>query len=127
MNSFFVDECLSPVLVAVANERGFAATHVVFLDRDGTDDWIIAQLVLRRNDILVTNNAGDFLGLYARFEVHPGLIIILPNVEREEQIRLFEIALKVVEEREDIVNHVLEVDRDGSTRIIPWSALDLPK
>src|SRR3954467_10719360 len=114
MNSFFDDECLTPELVAVANARGFAATHVVDLERDGTEDWVIAQLVLRRNDVLVTNNARHFLNIYARFDIHPGLVIILPSVDLDEQVRLFEIALDEIERREDIVNHVLSVERDLS-------------
>ncbi len=124
MNSFFVDECLTPDIVAWAHSRGFAATHVVFLQREGAPDKLIAQLVLDRNDILVTNNAKDFLSIYARFEIHPGLVLILPSVSRERQVQLFDIALKVVEERNDIVGQLLEVYADGSTKIVPWSAFD---
>jgi hypothetical protein len=87
---------------------------------------VIAQLVLNRNDVLVTNNARHFLAIYARFEIHPGLVIILPNVDLDDQVRLFEIAVDEIERREDIVNHVLSVERDGSIRVFPWSAFALP-
>jgi predicted nuclease of predicted toxin-antitoxin system len=126
MNSFFVDECLTPELVAVANARGYAATHVIYLERNGTEDWVIAQLVLSRNDILVTNNAHDFLAIYARLEIHPGLVIILPSVDLDVQVRLFEIAVNEIERREDIVNQVLSVERDGSMRVFPWSVFERP-
>ena len=124
MNSFFVDECLTPDLVAFAHSRGYAATHVIFLQRDGAADLTLAQLVLDRNDVLVTNNARDFLAIYAEFDLHPGLVIILPNVSREEQLKLFDVALVTIEEQRDIINKVLIVERDGSTRMVPWSLLD---
>ncbi len=124
MNSFLIDECLTPDIVAWAHSRGFSATHVVYLQREGASDRSVAQLVLRRDDILVTNNARDFLSIYAKFDVHPGLVIILPSVSREAQIALFEAALRVIETRDDLVNHLLEVSRDGSTRVVPWSAFD---
>ncbi len=50
--------------------------------------------VIAQNDfVLVTNNRRDFLELYADTEVHNGLIIVIPMVERSEQIRLFGAAL----------------------------------
>ena len=125
MNSFLIDECPTPDIVAWAHARGFSATHVVYLQREGASDRSVAELVLRRDDILVTNNARDFLSIYAKFDVHPGLVIILPSVSREDQIALFEAALQVIETRDDLVNHLLEVSSDGSTRVVPWSAFDI--
>jgi predicted nuclease of predicted toxin-antitoxin system len=124
MNSFFVDECLTPELVTAAHARGFEATHVIFLQRDGASDWAIAQLVLARDDILVTNSSRDFLAIYARFELHPGLVVILPSAARAEQLALFNLAIDEIERRSDIVNQVIEVSRDGTVKVMPWSALD---
>src|SRR5438552_963354 len=126
MNSFFVDECLTPELVTAAHARGYEATHVIFLQRDGSSDWAIVQLVLARDDILVTNNARDFLSIYARFELHPGLVVILPSAGRAEQVALFNLAVTEIERRPDIVNHVIKVDRGGVVSILPWSALKVP-
>jgi len=122
MNSFFIDECLTPELVTAAHTRGYEATHVIFLQRDGSPDWVIAQMVLARDDILVTNNARDFLQIYARLELHPGLVIILPSAGRAEQVALFNLAITEIERRPDIVNQVIEVRRDGSVAVLPWSA-----
>ncbi len=65
--------------------------------------------------------------IYAKFDVHPGLMIILPSVSREDQIALFETALQAIETRDDLVNQVLEVSRDGSTRVVPWSAFGIER
>ena len=59
--------------------------------------------------VLVTNNATDFRALYERQEVHPGLVILVPSVGREEQSRLFQTAVARVAQLPDLVNKVLEV------------------
>lgn len=93
MSSFPIVECLSPKLVAAAQIRGHAAIHAAHLSHEGTEDRAIAQLALQRDVIFVTNNARDFPALYARFDIHPGLVIILPNVGRASQIALFELGV----------------------------------
>jgi predicted nuclease of predicted toxin-antitoxin system len=124
MNSFLIDECLSPKLVAAAQIRGYAAIHVAHLNREGTEDWAIAQLALQRDAIFVTNNARDFLALYARFDIHPGLVIILPNVGRAPQIALFELGIDFIERHGDIVNQVVEIAADGEVSVRDWSRLN---
>lgn len=61
--------------------------------------------------ILVTNNASDFRRLYAVQELHPGLVILVPNAEREMQRQLFHAALGRLRETRELVNRALEVDR----------------
>jgi predicted nuclease of predicted toxin-antitoxin system len=97
IDPILIDECLSPELVAVALARGLLALHVVWLDREGTDDRDLAALAAKRDYVFVTNNRRDFLRLYAALEVHNGLIIIVPSVAADEQRRLFGIALDVAE------------------------------
>ena len=59
--------------------------------------------------IFVTNNRVDFAALYDREEIHPGLIIIVPNVVPRLQRELFQAALAHIGRRE-LVNALLEVD-----------------
>ena len=124
MNSFLIDECLTPKLVAAAHIRGYDATHVTFLQAGGTPDWGIVRLILDRDDIFVTNNARDFLKLYARLEIHPGLVIILPAVKRAPQIELFTRVLDFIEQHPDVMNKLVQIDNSGSITFEPWSKFD---
>ena len=76
-------------------------------------DWNIVPYAVDGDLTLVTNNAGDFRRLYGMEPLHPGLIIILPNVERPMQRALFREALAELETTGELVNRVLEVDLDG--------------
>ncbi len=42
MNSFLIDECLTPKLVAAAQVRGYLAAHVAPLKRDAAESCVIA-------------------------------------------------------------------------------------
>ena len=97
------------------------ATHVAWLDREGTADRNLAALAAEQNCVVVTNDRRDFLRLYAELEVHNGLIIIVPKVPRAEQIRLFGIAPDVADRREGFVNLLIEVRVDGRTEVRNWS------
>lgn len=70
------DEDLSPTLVQVANKLGFGAT----CNRDravlGAKDPQLRALVQRESYVFVTDNASDFRRMYARDDVHPGLIVL---------------------------------------------------
>lgn len=71
---------------------------------------------------LVTNNWIDFRPMFARLEVHPGIIVILPNVRRERQMELFAAALAAIQEHDpplDMINTVLQVDADGTVEMFP--------
>ena len=74
--------------------------------------------------VLITNNAADFRALYATQELHPGLVILIPNVVRADlQRRLLTGALEHLAECGEPVNQVLEVDLDGEEVI--YSLYDL--
>jgi predicted nuclease of predicted toxin-antitoxin system len=108
-----IDECLSPGLVHIAQQSGHEAYHLAHIGRAGSEDWQIVELALARDMALVTNNASDFRRLYAAQELHPGLVILVPNVEREMQLRLFRAALARLRVIGELINKALEVGFDG--------------
>ena len=110
---FLIDECLSPALVRVAQESGHEVYHLAHLGRAGAKDWEIVALAITRDLVLVTNNASDFRRLYAAQELHPGLVILVPNMGREAQLRLFRAAVSRSGEIGDLVNKALEADLRG--------------
>jgi len=119
-----IDECLSQGLLAVAKERGLQADHVVWLGKSGMQDWNLVPFALDHDYVFVTNNRRDFLKEYARLAVHDGLIIVVPMVERDEQIRLFGLALDRAQSLPDTVNKLIEVFADGDVRVRDWSEQD---
>jgi predicted nuclease of predicted toxin-antitoxin system len=124
IDPILIDECLSPELVAVALVRGLIATHVIWLDRDGSLDRELAALAAKRNYVFVTNNRRDFLRLYAALEIHNGLIIIVPSVGAEEQRRLFGLALDVAEQQDSLINLLIEIHADGTVEVRNWAKRD---
>lgn len=109
---FLVDECLHESLVALAHAAGSEATHVNYLGLSGQPDWVLAERIARDEFTFVTNNRSDFVELFARMALHPGLIVIVPNMVPAMQQALFRAALKHVGKR-DILNTVVEVSLDG--------------
>jgi predicted nuclease of predicted toxin-antitoxin system len=110
---FLIDECVSPALVPLAEASGHEAYHLAHLGRTGSEDWQIVEFALTRDMVLVTNNASDFRRLYAVSELHPGLVILVPNVARETQLRLFRAALARLRVIGELVNKALEVHFRG--------------
>ncbi len=121
---FLIDECLSTDLVTVAGQSGHEARHVAHVGRAGWKDWNVTRYASDNDLILVTNNAGDFRQLYAAQPLHAGLIILLPNVGRDLQQRLFRAALDELATTGEPVNRVLEVDLDGGE--VTLTLYDLP-
>jgi predicted nuclease of predicted toxin-antitoxin system len=110
---FLIDECISLELVRVAGEAGYEAQHVVRIGKASWQDWNIAAHAYDGSFVLVTNNGSDFKRLYAVQSIHPGLVIILPNVGLPSQIRLFRRALDELSVVGEPINRVLEVDFEG--------------
>ena len=121
MNRFLIDECLSPILAEAARARGFDATHVVWLGRQSATDRTLAALALERDYVIVSNNARDFRKIYRRLEVHPGLLLILPDLRADMQRRYFLALLDFVEQQPDIVNQIVVIDAKGHIAIESWS------
>ena len=121
---FLIDECLTTRLVRVANDHGHESHHVAHLNLAGLKDWDVTDYAITHDCVLVTNNAADFRRLYAERELHPGLVILIPNVPIELQQRLFTAALVQIAEDGEPVNQVLEVDFQDEEVVI--SLYDLP-
>ena len=121
---FLIDECLTPQLVAVAREAGHEARHIVHIGRAGWNDWGAARYAIAEDLVLVTNNAADYRRLYAAEPLHPGLVILIPNVRRPLQRRLFRGALDQLAIIGEPVNQVLEVDFAGGE--VVYAFYDLP-
>lgn len=121
---FLIDECLTLDLVSVATKAGYEARHVAHVGKAGWKDWNVAQYATDSDFIVVTNNASDFRRLYATQPIHAGLVIIIPNVKRMEQQRLFGLVLEELAMIGEPVNRVLEVDIDGEDIVL--SLYDMP-
>lgn len=106
---FLVDENLSVLLPEVAHARGYEATHINHYGLRKSKDWDILKVVAEEDWILVTNNAFEFRGRYQRLELHPGVVFLIPNVPRLQQIELFSATLDVISELSDMVNVALDV------------------
>jgi predicted nuclease of predicted toxin-antitoxin system len=86
---FLIDECLHTSLVALAHDAGHVCQHVNFLGLGGHKDWQLMTRIRREDFTLVTNNGTDFAALYAKEEIHAGLVIVLPNVTPSRQRESF--------------------------------------
>ena len=109
-----IDECLHTSLVKVATDRLYEAYHVVHLGMSGLKDH---ELMLRIRDedfTLVTNNALDFRRLFQKEQIHPGLVIFVPNVPPAIQRALLETVLDYISDR-DLVNRAIEITLSGDT------------
>lgn len=115
------DECMSPRLVGVAQQRGFDATHVNFLGLAKTPDRLLLPVIAGGDYTFVTNNRRDFLRLYKYVEIHAGLLIVLPSRRREVQVELVGIALDAIAaSRFDTINQLIEVEESGRVTMSAW-------
>lgn len=121
---FLVDECLHTSLVAVAEDRGHEARHVNWLGLSGETDWDLMPRIIAEDFTFVTNNARDFRKLYAREEIHAGLLIIVPQVAPDRQRELFAALLDEIGADIAIVNEVIEIDLEDGAAVI--NRYDLP-
>jgi predicted nuclease of predicted toxin-antitoxin system len=107
---FLIDECLSIDLVSASHQAGYDAQHVAHIGKAGWKDWNVAHHACENDFIVVTNNASDFRRIYAALSLHPGLVIVLPNVGRETQTEIFRLALDQLDVGGEPINRVLEAD-----------------
>lgn len=117
MLSFLIDECLTPILAGRAHRRGHDAAHVNWRGLDGRRDQAIAAHAMAENCIFVTNNGADFRPIYRAFDIHPGLVVILPAVTKRAQRRLFDKVIEALEREPDTINKLIEVDVEGVVTI----------
>jgi len=103
---FFVDEDLSPALVAECHRAGYDATCGRDRGMLGASDQAVAALCLSEDRILVTNNASDFLALAREAGLHPGLIV-MPLATRSEECVWMTAVLRNIEEEAKAASHAL--------------------
>ena len=121
---FLIDECLHTSLVEEAHAAGYVADHVAHRGLGGLKDWELMDVIRREEYTFVTNNRADFLRLHGKEALHPGVIVIVPNVVPAEQRELFKAALDHIGSR-DMTNTVVEVQFVGAeVRCLEY---DLPK
>jgi hypothetical protein len=128
--TFLLDEHLTPALRVVGARLGALVLHVNDIGLAGHGDSKITQEAFERSAILVTRNAIDFLRLYRERELHAGLIVILPDLDFVQQLRVFEQVVVRVAPGEDLVNKVLRVTAKGdphdpATHVIEMEFFDL--
>ncbi|MER8465873.1 DUF5615 family PIN-like protein [Mesorhizobium sp. M1396] len=123
---FLIDECLHTSLVAVAQERGHEANHVNWLGLSGETDWDLMPLIVEEDFTFVTNNAKDFRKLYAKEQVHAGLIIVVPQVGPEKQRELFDALLEDFGPEEFLINEVIEIEIENGNAIVTRYELPSP-
>jgi len=111
---FLIDECLHESLVGLAHFAGIEAMHVNHLGLSGRPDWALAGRITEGEFTFVTNNRADFLQLFGKMELHPGLIVLVPNVVPALQRALFRAAIQYLAGR-DLLNAVIEVSLEGKT------------
>lgn len=121
---FLIDECLHTSLVEIARQHGQKGHHVTWIGLSGHADWDLMRRVIEGDFTFVTNNAVDFRRLYARQELHAGLVIIVPSVEPARQRALFSSFLGVFVEGASLVNEVVEISFDGEAVVL--TRYDLP-
>ena len=112
--------------MGTAAALGYAAFHVAHRGWYALPDPKVLRRVLDEELTLVTNNWIDFRPMLERLDVHPGIVVILPNVRRERQIELFTAALAAIREHDpplDMINTVLEVDAEGTVVMYPLPPL----
>lgn len=115
---FLIDECLHTSLVDVAQQRGHEGHHVNWIGLSGATDRGLMPHIVEGNFTFVTNNAVDFRRLYARQELHAGLVIIVPQVAPARQRALFASLLDTFEQVDALVNEVIEISLDGEDVVI---------
>lgn len=115
---FLIDECLHTSLVAVAQADGHDCFHVNWLGLSGETDWDLMPRIVEADFTFVTNNARDFRKLYAKEELHAGLVIIVPQVLPVLQRELFGLVLQDLADAQDMVNEIIEVSLDGEDAVL---------
>jgi predicted nuclease of predicted toxin-antitoxin system len=115
---FLIGECLHTSLVDVAQQHGHEAHHVNWLGLSGATDRGLMPRIVERDFTFVTNNAADFRRLYARQEVHAGLVIIVPQVAPARQRALFSSLFDTLDPDDALLNEVVEVSLDGEEVVV---------
>jgi predicted nuclease of predicted toxin-antitoxin system len=120
-----IDECLTPDLADIARARWIEASHVARIGYKSAPDWSLVEFAVRSDFGSVTNNARDYRRLYQKVDLHPGLLIIVPQGRHHQQVALFRKLLDYLESSPDIVNQLVEIDDAGHVTVTPWSNVNI--
>ncbi|MGG7536632.1 DUF5615 family PIN-like protein [Rhizobium sp. 12,4] len=120
---FLIDECLHTSLVAVAQDHGHDCFHVNWLGLSGETDWDLMPRIVAGDFTFVTNNARDFRKLYAKEELHAGLVIIVPQVLPALQRELFLAVVQELAHAQEIVNEAIEIAIEDGQAVLTRYAL----
>lgn len=123
---FLIDECLHTSLVAVAQDNGHDGFHVNWLGLSGEADWDLMPRIVAEDYTFVTNNARDFRKLYAKEELHAGLIIIVPQVVPALQRDLFDLILQDLSSGAELLNEVIEITIEEEEAVLTRYLLPKP-
>lgn len=104
----------------LAHGLGYEATSIRDLSRLSDPDSAIAAFAVANDWIVVTNNRTDYVRLYAKIDLHPGLIILLPSAPQARQLELFKIVAEALDDLGDLTNQLIDVDRDGNITVTEW-------
>jgi predicted nuclease of predicted toxin-antitoxin system len=83
----WIDECLSPTLVGVAQRR-YEATCNEYRGLLHAKDPVLYAVVSQEEWVFVTNNERDFRALTAREGLHSGLILLPQRVAADQRLML---------------------------------------
>ncbi|NKJ39539.1 DUF5615 family PIN-like protein [Rhizobium sp. SG570] len=122
---FLIDECLHTSLVALAQDLGHECSHVNWLGLSGETDWDLMPRIVEGDFTFVTNNARDFRKLYAKEELHAGLIIIVPQVLPARQRELFSAIVDELAATDNLVNEVIEISLEDGAAVVTRYVLPL--
>ena len=114
-----LDENVSPKVAAeLARVDGLDACHVRDRGLLAATDAEVLERAYDEDRVLVTANVADFLKLARARDVHPGIVLFEDGaLPRAEQLRLIRLAVAAIAALGDLVNKVLWVATDGTTRV----------
>lgn len=114
-----LDENISPrVAEELARVDGLDACHVRDRGLLAATDAEVLGRAYDEDRILVTANVGDFLKLARARDVHPGIVLLEDGaLPRAEQLRLLRVVAAAIMQLGDLLNKVVWVATDGSTRV----------
>lgn len=117
--AFLVDECVTPLLAQIANDFGYEAHFIHHRGWGELKDPELYRELLAHDLTLITNNRDDWRDLLGRTELHPGLVVILRNAPRPEEIVYFARCLVLMATLSSMANTVVEVDEQGNVVAYP--------
>lgn len=121
---FLVDEMLSRAVVSRLLALGHFAERASDIGLRGKKDHVVWSEAFRRDALVITANARDFLKLAAASELHVGLILLRAgDLFRCDQVAWVETALRWIDQhhRRELVNTVLEVFGESEADVRAYS------